>query len=167
ELAGGPIADYLKRCPYFGGKGKEIRRLSVVDRVPSARARPHLSSMLFLQATYAQGETAQIFLHVDLARGEEAASVRLAHPESVIARLSIEGDESILYDGIYSPAHCEAVLDLISHRRKVRGDVGYVVGHAGKGMRKLLEDKDISPSRALAPCRWMSSVAYGPSLVLK
>jgi len=167
ELTKGPIADYLKRCPYFGGKGKEIRGLSIVDRVPSAHARPHLSNMLFLQATYPQGETAQIFLHVGIARGEEATSVRLAHPESVIARLSIEGDEGILYDGIYSPAHCEAILDLISRRRKVRGDVGYVVGHAGKGMRELLEGKDISPSGVLAPCRWMSSVAYGPSLILK
>lgn len=161
------LPQYLKSCRWFGGKGKIIQEISIVEHLPLFN-NSNVSYLLFLDVKYVEGTRDLYLLPVSFELTKKAGEpseemvveglrVKLDYewltiksklimeefPQSVMARLYAGGDEGILYDGAYDSRLRESLLALIARRRKLRGRSGELIGQQGKMFRRLLHNKEI------------------------
>ncbi len=158
------LPKYLQRCRWFGGKGKMIRKVDIVENLP-LRENSDSSRVLLLQIGYQEGPQDLYLLPVSFAltrKGDqppeefvvEGQRGRLDHegltikarmvmeefPQSVIARLSVDRDEGILYDAIYDGRFRDSILAVVARRKRVKGERGELRGLPGKMFRRLMGD---------------------------
>ena len=161
------LPEYLKSCRWFGGKGKIMQEISIVEHLPLLN-NSNVSYLLFLKVSYVE-DTPDLYLlpiSFELTKKAEEPSeemiveglrVRLDYewltiksklimeefPKSVIAHLRAGNDEGILYDGAYDSKLRESLLTVMARRKKIRGKRGELVGQQGKMFRRLLNNNEI------------------------
>lgn len=161
------LPEYLRRCRWFGGKGKIIQEVSIVEHLPLFND-ANVSYLLFLEVKYAEDTRDLYLLPVSLEFTKktreppeemivEGMRVRIddewltlkakliveEFSQSVIARLFAADGEGILYDGAYDNKVRESLLALMARRRKIRGRSGELVGKQGKMFRRLLDEREL------------------------
>jgi maltose alpha-D-glucosyltransferase / alpha-amylase len=161
------LPQYLKRCRWFGGKARTLQRLTIREQIPLA-LKSGISYLLFLEVDYTEGFHDQYLLplsfilarrrppslHGDLgtersAVGEkemgltiDAKKILDEYPQSLIARLTVDGNEGILYDGACDEALHQFLLTLIGRRKKRGGEWGELRGLPGRGFKRLAGSPD-------------------------
>jgi len=137
ELERTVLPQYLRRSRWFGGKGRSIASLSLTDRIALAGGEsPPL--MLILEVAYAEGGAELVLLPMHHARREEAHRLQEDFPHAVIARLYLDGEEGVLYDGAFSGTFREALFDLIAHGKRIKLRGGELAGVRSRTLRPLL-----------------------------
>ena len=161
------LPNYLQTCRWFGGKGRIIQEVNIVENLPLV-PNSDAFSLLFLEVKYTEDQEEVYLLPISFAFTKRTAesskesvvggpSVGLddegltakskliteEFSKSIIARLYIGDDEGILYDGAYDSKLRESLLTLIARRRKMRGRGGKLIGQQGKMFRRLLQNKEI------------------------
>jgi maltose alpha-D-glucosyltransferase/alpha-amylase len=186
------LPDYLKGCRWFGGKAKTIRRIRIVEDIPISKD-SDISHGLILQVNYTEGRQDLYLLPLSyaLTRKAEPSSeefvveglrVRLDYdwltikaklimeefPQSVIARLHVDGDEGILYDAAYESKFHETLLNTILRRKRIKGSRGELGGFQGKRLRMILGGNEIPlTSQVLKAEQSNTSILYGDKFYLK
>jgi maltose alpha-D-glucosyltransferase/alpha-amylase len=188
------LPNYLKSCRWFGGKGKIIRKINILEDLSMVKDLD-VSRLLFLNVRYAEGTQDLYLLPVSFALTRKAepsleefvvegTRVRLDYewltirakmimedsPQSIIARLYVGEDEGILYDGSYGARFRENLLHLIAGRRKIKGIRGELVGSQGRVFKRLLgkERGEVTlTSQVLKAEQSNTSVLYEDKLYLK
>jgi len=186
------LPNYIKGCRWFGGKGKTIRKVNLVEKIPITKD-SDLSHVLLLSVGYTEGTRDLYFLPVSFAltrKGEESPEefiveglkVRLDYdwltikaklimeefPQSIIARLYVGEDEGILYDAAYDSKFRESLLSIISRRKRVKGDKGELVGLQGKRLRELQNGREFPfVSQVLKAEQSNTSILYEDKFYLK
>jgi maltose alpha-D-glucosyltransferase / alpha-amylase len=152
---------YLRNCRWFGGKGRKIRGVTLLDRVPMERE-PNAPHVLFLLVRYTEGAQEMYLLPVSFAltrKAEEPSEeflveglkVRLDYdwltirakllmeefPQSIIALLHVGGDEGVLFDASFDGHFRDRILSIIARKGRLRGDGGEIIGHPGRFFREL------------------------------
>lgn len=154
---------YLPSCRWFGGKGRTIRRLRLVEDIPMAQA--HL---WVLEVDYTDGAADFYLLPLSLASPAEAKPLLAELPHALIARFGDDQDEGILYDGLCDEEFRASLLNLIVRSESVKGKVGEVIGYSGTVLLSLLPDPHRPlPSRLLTAEQSNSSILYGDLFFLK
>ncbi|UCD34253.1 MAG: putative maltokinase, partial [Nitrospiraceae bacterium] len=183
---------YLKNCRWFGGKGRTIRQVTVVENIPIPEnaSRAH---MLFLKVKYSEGPSDTYVLSLSFAsQGKiggpveefvaEGVAVKLDYDwlqvkaekileessQAIIARLSVDGEEGIIFDSLYNPGFRQRFFEIISRRRRVRGMNGELFAYPGKMFRRILaEGGDHTSSRVLRAEQSNTSLLFGTSFFFK
>lgn len=194
KLEDGILPNYLKSCRWFGGKGKIIRKINILEDISMLKDLD-VSHLLLLDVRYAEGTQDLYLLPISFALTRKAEQsleefvvegirVRLDYewltikakmimedsPQSIIARLYVGEDEGILYDGSYDGKFRENLLNIIAGRRKIKSTRGELVGFQGRVFRRLLEkDGREVPltSQVLKAEQSNTSILYEDKLYLK
>jgi len=161
------LLSYLAGCRWFGGKGRKIRKIGIIENIPIGKEDP-VTYLLLLKVSYIEGETETYLLPVSFASGEEAYRIIDEKPHAIIARLEDEHNEGIIYDSIYSEKLRKDLLEMIIKRRSIKGMKGQVTAYAGKlmksfGKKELME----ADSQILKGEQTNTSVLYGNALFFK
>jgi maltose alpha-D-glucosyltransferase/alpha-amylase len=158
---------YLTGCRWFGGKGRKVRRISIIENIPIGKEDP-VTHLLLLKVSYIEGETETYLLPISFASGEEAYRLIDEKPHAIVARLQEESTDGIIYDSIYSERLRKDLLDMIVKRRSIRGIQGQITAYPGKSMRTF-RNKEIleADSQILKGEQTNTSVFYGNALVFK
>jgi maltose alpha-D-glucosyltransferase / alpha-amylase len=160
------LPNYLRSCRWFGGKGKMIREIKIVEHFPVVED-SSISYLLFFDVRYTEGTQDLYLLPVSFEFTKKAEEpleemfveglrVRLDYewltiksklimeefPESVIARLHVGTEEGILYDATCDGKFREALLTTIFRRRRLKGRTGELIGLQGKRFRRLIENRE-------------------------
>jgi maltose alpha-D-glucosyltransferase/alpha-amylase len=161
------LLSYLTGCRWFGGKGRKIRQINIIENIPIGKDDP-VTHLLLLKVSYIEGETETYLLPVSFASGEEAYRIIDERPHAIVARLQDESTDGIIYDSIYSERLRKDLLDMIVKRRFIKGMQGQITAYPGKLM-KTFRKKEIleADSQVLKGEQTNTSVFYGNALFFK
>ena len=186
------LPQYVKNCRWFGGKAKRIRRVNIVESIPIV-SNSDVSYALILAVRYTEGTQDLYLLPLSFALTRktgkaldefvvEGLSVKLDYdwltikakmimeefPQSFIARLYVEEDEGILYDGAYGSKFRDGLLATIARRKKVKAHGGELFGLQGRMFRSLQNNRELpSTSQVIKAEQSNTSILYEDQFYLK
>ncbi len=138
-LTGRLIMNYIKTCRWFGGKGRQIREISVSDAVHFTYNQESFS-WLIIEVKYIEGLPEMYQLPISFASKESESVLREGDAKSIIAPVTIENSQGILYDAVYSRLFREAVYENLVKRRKLKSKSGEMVFFVNKDFKNSLRD---------------------------
>ncbi|MDZ4288897.1 MAG: maltose alpha-D-glucosyltransferase, partial [Prosthecobacter sp.] len=86
---------YLQYCRWFGGKGRRLREVHVLQDLPFDGTEVHI---LLIEAAFVEGLAEQYLMPLVLLQGEKATRLITSSPDKTIARF---GEDHILYDALH------------------------------------------------------------------
>jgi maltose alpha-D-glucosyltransferase/alpha-amylase len=161
------LPPYVFQRRWFGGKARTVQRMQVVNNMPLPLGKAG-ASLLFIEVSYNEGLPELYQLPVAFATAEQEQELRSSSPNSIIARVAIDGKEGILYDALYSEEFRQTLLQLMVKRRAIRQDGAELVGNSNRGVAAELKNAEGSlTSRILAAEQSNTSIIFNDSLFLK
>jgi maltose alpha-D-glucosyltransferase/alpha-amylase len=165
------LAAYLPTCRWFGGKARQIRSVKNVDSVPLSLG-PIAAYFTSWEVQYIGGTLETYFLPMAFAAGDHAFQVRQAHPPALVAQLKVKAGngeaDGMLYDCLYDPAFCAALLDSFSRSRRFKGPGAEVHVLPTAAFRDVRGPTETTPEASVMKREQSNtSIVYGDRLILK
>jgi len=161
------LTPYLKKCRWFGGKGRRINSLSVVDKGLFRRGKSR-GVFLVVGIRYDEGNPERYFLPLAYAQEQDAHRLVQKSPEAVVKELRIGSEQGILYDAAFSAAFHELFLEMVTRKKKLQGDKGEWTGSAGlKGLKILCGPSVSQDTSVLRAEQSNTSILYGKKYIMK
>jgi maltose alpha-D-glucosyltransferase/alpha-amylase len=161
------LIPYLKTCRWFGGKGRKVRSLKILEAAPFLR-RPNPICFLIVEVSYNEGFPEMYFLPISFLPDKAVHEMEQQFPQAIIAPLRIGEEEGILFDGLYNEAFHKVLLDNIIKRKRIKGEKGDFVLIPGKGIRRFLGPKTMPlQSSVLKAEQSNTSIHYEKTFILK
>ena len=161
------LPDYLKKCRWFGGKGKPIRAANVVDSVTVSREKS-CSQLMLVEVSYVGAQKETYLLPVSFAMQQESLDISRLEPQSVICQLRRKDGEGIVYDGAYDGQLRNDLLKIITAKQNIRSGPNKLVGSPSTKCRRLFAGKEPTlESRVMKGEQSNTSILYEDSFFLK
>lgn len=158
------LPGYLAPRRWFGAKARTIRGVRVIETIPILPT----AYLVLMQVDYAAGEPDTYVLPTAFVAGVAAETFRGERPAAVIAALRTGGGSGILYDAVWNPDFCQALLAAIVEQRQYRGQGGDVVVTATLALPRLRGDASrVLPPTVLGVEQSNTSIRFGEQLILK
>ncbi|KMQ52518.1 Trehalose synthase [Chitinispirillum alkaliphilum] len=160
--------EYLQRCRWFTvKKNKKINTLSIIEE-----ARVHDGSwscrLTVLRVTYSHGPEEQYLLPVSYVPKNLTGGILEEFPQAIIADVSVDKEEGILYDGTYDERLHKLLFRTVVSRKKIKGKTGHFTGVPGKELRNILtQNHQPIPSRPLKVEQSNTAILYDEILFFK
>ena len=115
---------YLPKTRWFGGKGRKIAKIELVDIFYVQQyERQEESALALATVTYSEGLAETYSIPLSFAEGERADRIQTDRPHMVIAQAA----NGIFYEAILDGAFDQAMLQMIMNRKTVSGKTGKLV----------------------------------------
>ncbi|SIR16485.1 maltose alpha-D-glucosyltransferase [Pontibacter lucknowensis] len=161
------LPPYVMNRRWFGGKARTIQRMQVVNNMPMTAGR-FAASLLFIEVSYNEGLPELYQLPIAFTSGEQEEELIASQPNSVIARLTMDGKEGILYDAVYSEDYRQLLLNLMAKRKSIKVDSAELVGTGSRSIAaKIKEIGHPLSSKILGAEQSNTSVLYDNQFFLK
>ncbi|HUG13407.1 MAG TPA: maltose alpha-D-glucosyltransferase [Thermomicrobiales bacterium] len=160
------LPSYLYDRRWFGGKARRVTGVRINDIVPMGFG-DATASITILDVDYSSGDPDSYVLPLAFATGERAETILTYQQHAVVARLNAAGEEGILYDAMWEPSFCQALLEIIARRRRLRGANGSVAGATTRAMREVDTQEGRLEAHHVRSEQSNSSVIFGDQLILK
>jgi maltose alpha-D-glucosyltransferase/alpha-amylase len=161
------IPRYLMHCRWFGSKTKKITRVHIIENF-SVTDFDVLSHFLILNVNYSEGNNELYQLTISFLFKHSASEIIDNYPQAIIADISVDGKEGILYDCIYDESVQKQLYKMIVSRKKIRTSSGTITGFTVKQNRRtLFHPDDMVQSKALKAEQSNTAVLFDESLFLK
>src|SRR5690606_13760261 len=118
ELGNEVLPSYLMRLRWFGGKGRGLESVRIVDHA-NVPLEENSTYILLAEVSYRDGLPDLYQLPVAFAKGQPAYKLHANCPQSVIAELARNGEEGILYDAIYGLDFQQAIFKKMAGRHSL------------------------------------------------
>jgi maltose alpha-D-glucosyltransferase/alpha-amylase len=167
ELERSVFPGFLRAQRWFGGKGRRIESVRLIDRgdFPAGAARVFL---VFLKVTFVDGKSETYFLPVGVTDGPAASRMLQTMKPWVIARLRGPGGEALLHDALADDDTCTALLTAIGSRREFTTRSGQVRAFPTTAFASLRGNADPPLAVVRGPATSSNSlIFYGRRLLLK
>jgi maltose alpha-D-glucosyltransferase / alpha-amylase len=160
------LKHYIFRSEWFRGNIRKLRDLKVLDVIPVS-SRKIQSHLFLVQLDMIDGEKDIYLMPVSLAMNARAAEIENRSPEAVIANVVFDGEEAVLFDGVFDPDLVDCLFSLVQKRSKLKGLKGELEGSSGRRLRQILEENPVLKSHVLASKRSNTSISLGDKCFLK
>jgi maltose alpha-D-glucosyltransferase/alpha-amylase len=158
---------YLSSTRWFGGKGRIIGKIKIIENMPVHDADIWLR-FIILEVVYNDGTQEMYMVPLGVLWGNEVESFRKNYPDAVIAGIEMENKRGIIIDGIFSTELHHVLLDLMSKRKKIKGENGELHGAFGEFFRILLRKQGLPrESKILKTEQSNTSILFENKLILK
>ena len=162
------LPDYLKKCRWFQGKGRNVVRIVLTDALP-VPIDGSTAILAILEVSYSEGSAESYLLPLHFLPLETGGDALLAEfPAAVVSRLKVDEKAGILYDAIFNGHFRWAIFEMISRRKGVRSATGKLSGRPAPGLAALLEDKQLPLLSQVGKAEQSnSSIVYDNALFCK
>jgi len=163
------VAGFLEGQRWFAGKGRRTRSVKLRDVIDlSPTARDELAAVTIVDVEYLDGEPETYVLPLAVAEAEQAHRIESETPGAVVARVERKGESSLLVDGLVDQRFCELLLQVLTRKRRLRGQAGEITVRQTPALREILDSADgpLQPMLFRAE-QSNTSVVYGGRLILK
>jgi len=130
------LPSYLT-CSWFGGR-RNIIRASILEGIPISKG--SLTYLLMLRVEYTEGLPELCLLPLSFAAHDKAERIREKAPQSLIAWLRMGAKDGIIYDGSYEDEFRQNLLNMILHKRRVKGEHGELVFRSEKALPRYYDN---------------------------
>jgi maltose alpha-D-glucosyltransferase/alpha-amylase len=163
------LPTYLRAQPWFHGKYKTIKLLTIREAVPVRWASGGDARLAFLQVDYVGGDTEIYSLPLAFATGSEADELRQHSPQRMMAELNLAAParSGILYDAFGSPDFCAALLEMILRPRRIRTLQGEIEAVRLPELRRIVGESSPPKPSATRNEQSNSCVVFEDKLMLK
>jgi len=164
------LPDCLLQCRWFGGKAHSLNTVKLVDQVPlgTAATGQDAGQLLFLEASYHDVSPETYVLPVQIAPAAQAQAASGENPLALIARLTPEDGEHVLFDAVDDESFRSALLEIIAQRRRPASGRRGLIGNASSAFHETAAGFAWPvPSRAMKAEQSNSSVVYDNRYFLK
>jgi len=159
----GDLTKYMRNCRWYRSKSRAVLNAGLVDvLVLSEEERSHL---LLIGVNFSEGARDLYALPVKVVSGEQARTIQVEYPATVIARVGEDGD--LLVDAIGTPEFHRVLLDVVAKANEVRGRAGRLVCSRSKQLGETLQTMPVQSSRVLKVEQSNSSVIFDDKIYLK
>ncbi|MFH0813627.1 MAG: maltose alpha-D-glucosyltransferase [Pseudomonadota bacterium] len=161
------LPSYIKGCRWFGGKGRKIREVTIIEDLPLEK-NCTIAHILFLKVKYLEGAPEIYLLPLACSFGEEADKIIENNPSVILAILKIGDANGILHEAAYSEEFRKSILRMIARRGSLRGSKGQLMALPGKFLKRF-EGPGLPEegSQVMKAEQSNTSVIYGNDLILK
>jgi maltose alpha-D-glucosyltransferase/alpha-amylase len=161
------LANYVKSRRWFRSKARSIVAVSVKDAIPVSQGESAVWLVL-AQVDFRQGDPETYCLPLALASGDEAHKLEQHTPQAIVARTRMAegGAEGVLYDGVYGKAFPNALLDLLSRRKELPGNVGVLRSWPERQLRQEPTKSDLAGTVSSAE-QSNTSLLFGSEYICK
>ncbi|MFN8499037.1 MAG: putative maltokinase [Anaerolineae bacterium] len=158
---------YVHPRRWFGAKTRRIAGAQIVDTIPLTGA-GGTAYFTLVRLAYADGGGDTYVLPLTFAPHERVAHWLRDVPHAVVAVVESGDGVGVLFDALFDPAFCAALLDLIAGRGRAGGEVGALQATPTDAFAALRGD----PATLLAPKvgtaeQSNTSIIYGGRLIMK
>lgn len=161
------LPGYVENCLWFRGKSRKLRQVRVLESIP-LEGRSAIFHLLMIEVAYREGQPDVYLLPLSFAPGDRSTFVRENYPQSVIARLKVNNEEGVLYDGVYDELLRKSLLEFIARRKRIKTKRGELVAEVGKQFGSMLEEDGFPSTSAVFRDRQSnSSILFGSTFYLK
>ncbi len=158
------LPQFIAPRRWFGSKARAMRNVRIVETVPILST----AHLVMLEVEFVEGESETYVLPLGFAGGDEAQALVQERPAALVATLQAGEDDGVLYDAVWDPDFCAALLATIGEGRQYQGTSGDLVAVTSAVLAGLRGD----PVEALPPIllgveQSNTSVRFGDRLILK
>src|SRR5271169_1209517 len=157
------LAKYIRNCRWFRSKARPVLSVALLDLVNFPGE--GLGHLLIIGFNYAEGPRDLYALPVRVVSGEEARTIEVEYPATVIARIGQAGD--LMVDATSSQAFQRILLDIVAEGRTLAGRLGRLVSTKSTLLTEALKSGPPQSSRILKVEQSNSSVIYDDKIYLK
>jgi len=162
------LPGFIREQRWFASKAQTITGAKVVEAIPIPMNGGPVAQLALVEVRLDYGGPERYLLPLAYATGPRAEELDRWRPEAVVADLRCNGDDGVLYDAVWDPAFCWAILDAIGSRRAVGGKGGRLSGDPTLGYRRLRTaiGPEVQPTPMTAE-QSNTSVAFGDHAIMK
>jgi maltose alpha-D-glucosyltransferase / alpha-amylase len=116
------LGAYLARQPWFPERARDIRGIEILDSIRLGPGRDSFR-LLLLQVETGLDDQQCFLLPVGFAAGDEARALRRDQPGFVLMQIEARasGQTGLLFEPVQHPVFCQALVDVLSRRRRWKG----------------------------------------------
>jgi maltose alpha-D-glucosyltransferase/alpha-amylase len=153
------LPGYFQKCTWFAETKRRIMRTKITEVLPLPTDSRQVL-LLFVELTLAGGETSVILFPLHFAAGDEARRIAEESGRAIVARLSVEGCDGVLCDGMFDPAFRAKLFEIVSRGKRFRIKDALIAGHQGRNLRPLLIDTRAPDSQILHEERESTTILF-------
>ncbi len=155
---------FLMPRRWFGSKARTVRNVRIIEAVPILP----VAYLVLMRVDYTRGDPETYVLPIAFVAGAAAQALSQERPAAVIATLQTAQGSGVLYDAVWNPDFCQALLGAIIERRQYRGASGDIIATAASVLPRLRGDASQTlPAVVLEIEQSNTSIRFGEQLILK
>jgi len=164
-----PVLNYVRTSRWFRGKTRKIKEINITDVIPvSTSDNQYTAYISLIEMDYLADDNELYVLPLAIATGEEANDLRNYNPHAIIAHVSVQQEEGILFDATFNQQFQQALFRLMYNRGRIKGKKGELMGKPGKELKSGIKKSEMPlPSRIINAEQSNSSVLYGQNFFFK
>lgn len=156
------LPGYMRPRRWFSGKARTVAETQVQAAIPLDYAGGR-AFLTLLRVVYADGGAETYVL--PLAYAEAGSLAQSALPEHALVAQVGEGT---LFDPIYAPDFCAALLDLIAHQKQLAAGDGMLIASTTSAFPELRGPNDLPLAPKVSTAEQSnSSIIFGDRLIMK
>lgn len=160
------LPSYMMRLRWFGGKGRGVERMKIIDTANLPLTENSIV-ILLIEVSYQNGLPDIYQLPVAFGIGQFSHRVQENCPQAVMAILTIDGIEGVLYDAIYGFDMQQAIIERMAGQQHIALKNGELCFNGNKILKKYLaNNKKIRP-RILTGEQSNTSINYDNAFFFK
>ena len=160
------LPDYLMKIKWFGGRGKGIENIRVLNYAPMALADNSAFFVLF-EVSYRNGLPEMYQIPVAFGKDHFADEVKSNCPQAVLARIKIADDEGVLYDAIYGRELQNAIILSMANNHNILLKNSEIKFNGSKLIKQHVEEVDKIKTKILSGEQNNTSLSYDNKFYLK
>ncbi len=163
------LPDYMRGRRWFSGKARTIQNATITEAIELPEGAGGLEiRLLLVRIDYLEGESETYFVPLAFVAGKRAERVFLDWPDSVIARLQVQGSQkaAVIYEATANQDFLRMLLDGVTHGKSFKGQTGELVCvRTGKAV-SIRSTARLQPS-VMRGEQTNTSITYGDKFILK
>ncbi|MFW5695047.1 MAG: maltose alpha-D-glucosyltransferase [Alkalispirochaeta sp.] len=167
RLTGKVLGPFLRRSRWFRDKSLKIRKVTIRDSF-TYRGGDSTVWMLVVGVDFTSDRTDSYLVPIGIAWGEEAETIHAEYPAAVLADVTGDEREGVIYDGVLNDAFREQMLSQFSSKKRINGRNGAILIDRTRQLKKqaaaILEEPQ---SKVLGVEQSNTSILYKDALFLK
>lgn len=156
------LPEYLNKLRWFGGKGRVVENMTVINHFTMTMMENPVSFLL-IEVTYQSGLPESYYLPVAFGRGLFSFKLKDNCPKALVAYLKLGDEEGILYDAVYGLEFQEFLFQNLAANRSIAQNENQLVFNGGFDVNE--EDK-LKP-KVLSGEQSNTSLIYGNKYFFK
>ncbi|MFP4302949.1 MAG: maltose alpha-D-glucosyltransferase [Spirochaetaceae bacterium] len=166
-MEGTILRDYIRNRRWFREKSLKVRSMTLRDAIPLG-AGDDLTWIAVVDLDFTNDQTSTYAVPLAAAFGDAVDAIDDEHKWIVLANLVNSEGGGLLYDGVYSPAFRERILEALASQKKLKGESGSILIHRGRSLRRTPALSDTAQaSRVLKAEQSNSAILYRDAFFFK
>jgi maltose alpha-D-glucosyltransferase/alpha-amylase len=166
ELENNILPNYMMHLRWFGGKGRGMETLKIIDHAVLPME-PNNAYILLMEVSYRDGMPDLYQLPVAFGKGQFSYKIQDNCPQSVIALLDLNGEEGVLYDAIYGLELQQLILTQMAHHHTISQGRSELHFAGNKRLKKHVLENPRTKPRVISAEQSNTSITYDNTFYLK